>query len=189
MMNIRAFCVTCSWVLISCVASGDVHDPVMAARQRLGVTLPQGWMEVPVDGSVGKDTIMVLHGPHGSASLVPVVQVARRTLTAMEQRPAVSVVLRTFMSEHTQMLDGFEVLEGPTPIAVQGRDAAVVSIKFTETYLGDNVATGAAEGVERFGKFYAVYATDSVWLIRCMGAANKESSGDFDAIVSSLTFG
>jgi hypothetical protein len=155
--------------------------PDAASFSQNGFTLARidGWTFITPDGTMARDTAIILQGPEGKEALAPAVEVSRRQLTARDRRRKPSHILTQMTTEIVQTFDGFEMVGTPEDIELAGKPAAIVRIKFTES-LPDGV------DVQRAGRFYGLVNGENIWVIRCLGAQDGSNDGDFDKIIASL---
>lgn len=165
-------------------ASGPQPESNAASFSAHGLTVvrPEGWEFIaPVpDASVPPDTLIVIQGPIGDHTLAPVVEISRRELAAADRRRNPEHILQALVSEMVQTFEGFETTAGPEPAEIDGKAGTSIFMVFTE---------GLPDGgsVDRSARFYGVVVGDSIFIIRCIGPADKSADGAFDAIVSSVS--
>ncbi len=148
----------------------------------LTVDRPDGWKFVEPDGSVAKDTVMMLIGPPGTRPVAPVVEFGRRALDAAAQRKGSAEVLSVVVAEIVATYDGFKTDGPPTEIDIAGYKGRRLTVDFTEV-------TIEGTDVLRHGRVFAFVTDADIWIIRCMGPADGSAAKDFDAVVASISVG
>ena len=175
-------CVSCGSTSSSSEAKpGPSFEGKTFSEHGLTISRPEGWVFIQPDSSVGPDTVLLMQGPIGDATLAPTVEISRRTLTASQQRRKPSHILTQMTTEIVQYFDGFEMIGAPEDLKLGGVDASQLSLKYTET-LPDG------EAVPRLGKFFGIVRGQYIWVIRCMGSPDGSNDGDFDKVLATVSF-
>ncbi len=151
------------------------------SEQGLAVSRPGDWTFIQPDTSVSPDTLVILQGPIGKAELAPVVEVARRPLSAAERRRPPSHILTAMVLEIVQTFDSYQDVTSPVDLKLGGHDAARIDLKFSES-----LPEGGS--VNRSARFYGAVVGDALWLIRCLGPEDASAAPAFDNIVASVRF-
>lgn len=166
-------------------SAGAVARPAPDAERfsahGMHLSRPEGWVWIAPDGSLTGDTLIVLQGPFGADEVAPAVEISRRPLDARAQRRKPSAILTQVTTEIVQVFDGFEMVGTPADIEVAGLPAAELRLRYTES-LPDG------QSVSREGRFYGIVHGDSIWIIRCLGAADGSHDPQFDQILTRFTF-
>jgi len=163
-------------------AGPAVVEPAAERVSVSGLTVVRpgsAWTFVQPDASVAPHTLVILQGQAGDKLLAPVVEISRRTLSAADQRRRTADILTTTAAELMQTFDGFEGVSAPADVQVAGRTGSRMEARYTEM-LPDGPS------VERVARIYAVRSGADLWLVRCLGPADKSADADFDAVVSGL---
>jgi hypothetical protein len=157
-------------------ASGDAFH-----AEGIRLSRPSSWTFVATDATVAPDTLVILQGPAGAAAVSPVVEVARRKLSAIDQRKKPTSILGSMVAEMAQTFDGFETVGGPEDVTVADTSGARLALKYTE---------GMPDGssVDRAARFYGLVRGDTLWVIRCIGPTDGSSDDAFDSILGSIAF-
>ncbi len=176
--------------LVGCASSGGNQEgkpaPVAADASSYsshGMTIdrPSQWHFVQPDSSVSADTQVILHGPIGSATLAPTVEVSRRPLTAADRRRAPAQILTALVSEIAQTFDGFEAQGSPADVEVGGRKAARMDVNLTES-----LADGTEE--RRAAQLYAIVDGEQLWVVRGFGPGDGSANGQISDVVKGIHF-
>ncbi len=162
-------------------SSGGGAQGGSLSREGVKVEAPSGWSFVEPDASVAKDTVIILQGPAGNEPVVPVVEIGRRALSAMDQRRKPAHVLTATVTELVQTFEGFEGTSEPADVQIAGRTGSRMDMKITEQMPDGTSAQRAA-------RFYGVVDNDSLYLVRCLGPTDGSADSAFDAIIGSIAF-
>lgn len=147
----------------------------------LTVERPPQWTFVTPDASVSADTVVILQGPIGSSTLAPVVEVARRPMTAADRRRAPAQILSAMITELGQTFDGFEAKSGVQETEVGKKRAARVDVNLTES-----LSDGTEE--KRSAKLYAIVDGEQIWVLRAMGPGDGSADGQLENVVNRMHF-
>lgn len=145
------------------------------------VERPPQWTFVAPDTSVAADTVVILQGPIGNTTLAPVVEVARRPMTAADRRRAPAQILSAMITELGQTFDGFEAQGGVEDVEVGKRKAARINVNLTES-----LSDGTEE--RRAAKLYAIVDGEQIWVVRAMGPGDGSAGNQLDHVVSLMHF-
>ncbi len=148
-----------------------------------GMTIdrPSQWHFVQPDSSVGPDTQVILHGPIGSASLAPTVEVSRRQLSAADQRRQPAQILTAMMGELSQTFDSFEAQGEVADVEVGGKKAARLNVTLTES-----LSDGTEE--RRAAQLYAIVDGQQLWVVRGFGPGDGSANGQISEVVKGIHF-
>lgn len=174
--------------LVGCAGGSKDGKPAAVAADASsyssnGMTIdrPSQWTFVTPDTTTSPDTAVILHGPIGSASLAPTVEVARRQLTAADRRRAPAQILTALVTEIAQTFDGFEAQGSPADVEVGGRKAARMDVALTES-----LADGTEE--RRAAQIYAIVDGEQLWVVRGFGPGDGSANGQIETVVKGIHF-
>ncbi|MBC7794406.1 MAG: hypothetical protein H7Z43_11940 [Clostridia bacterium] len=148
----------------------------------LTVERPPQWTFVTPDASVATDTLVILQGPIGNSTLAPVVEVARRTITASDRRRAPAQILAAMITELGQTFDGFEADGTVQECEVGERKGSRINVHLTES-----LSDGTEE--RRAAKMYVIVDGEQIWVLRALGPGDGSADGQLENVVSRMHFG